>query len=50
MVKEKLQGRTDARAGRLLRDIFTLPLGIDEIPVGLKVFRIDQIGIEVKAR
>ncbi len=50
MVKEKLQRRTDARAGRLLGDIFPFPLGVDEIPVGFEVFRIDQIGIEIKAR
>src|ERR1700752_3297631 len=49
MVKEKLQRRADARAGRLLGDIFAFPLGVDEIPVGLEVFRIDQIGIEIKA-
>ena len=50
MVKEKLQRRTDARASRLLGDIFAFPLGIDEIPVGLEVFRINQIGVEVNAR
>src|SRR5215510_4828410 len=49
MVEEELQGRTDTRAGGLLRNVLSLPFWVHQVPVGFEFFRIDEIGIEIKA-